>query len=106
MLFFVRFDVTQPASVSNEDLVEIWKREAAAAIGAMDAGAVTHLWKVAGQRVVLGVLDLPTAEDLDRALASLPIIREMGAGVRTEALPIYDYRTFAQDLEDGAHGPS
>jgi len=106
MLFFVRFDVTQPASVSNEDLVEIWKREAAAAIGAMDAGAVTHLWKVAGQRVVLGVVDLPTAEDLDRALASLPIIREMGAGVRTEALAIYDYRTFAQDLEDGAHGPS
>jgi len=106
MLFFVRFDVTQPASVSNEDLVEIWKREAAAAIGAMDAGAVTHLWKVAGQRVVLGVVDLPTAEDLDRALASLPIIREMGAGVRTEALAIYDYKTFAQDLEDGAHGPS
>jgi len=67
---------------------------------------VTHLWKVAGQRVVLAIVDLPTAEDLDRALGSLPIIREMGAGVRTEALPIYDYRTFAQDLEDGAHGPS
>jgi muconolactone D-isomerase len=106
MLFFVRFDVTQPANVGNQDLVETWKREAAAAIGAMDAGAVTHLWKVAGQRVVLAIVDLPTAEDLDRALASLPIIREMGAGVRTEALPIYDYKTFAQDLEDGAHGPS
>ena len=104
MLFFVRFDVTQPANVSNEDLVAIWKREAVAAIGAMDAGAVPHLWKVAGQRVVLAVVDLPTAEDLDRALASLPIIREMGPGMKTEAWPIYDYRTFAQDLEDGAHG--
>jgi muconolactone D-isomerase len=104
MLFFVRFDVTQPANVSNEDLVETWKREAVAAIGAVDAGAVPHLWKVAGQRVVLAIADLPTAEDLDRALASLPIIREMGPGVKTEAWPIYDYRTFAADLNAGAHG--
>ena len=104
MLFFVRFDVTQPANVSNKDLVETWIREAAAAIGAMDAGAVPHLWKVAGQRVVLAIIDLPTGEDLDRALGSLPIIREMGPGVKTEALPIYDYRTFAADLNAGSHG--
>jgi muconolactone delta-isomerase len=105
VLFFVRFEVTQPDTVPNGDLVEIWKREAAAALGAMEAGAVTHLWKVAGQRVVLAVVDLPSAEDLDRALAGLPIIREMGNGVRTEALPIYDYATFAEDLNAGAHGP-
>ena len=104
MLFFVRFDVTQPANVSNKDLVETWRREAEAAIGAMDAGAVPHLWKVAGQRVVLAVVDLPTAEDLDTALGGLPIIREMGAGVKTEAWPIYDYRTFAAALNDGTHG--
>ena len=106
MLFFVRFDVTQPANVSNADLVATWIREAEAAIGAVDAGVVTHLWKVAGQRVVLGVVDLPTAEDLDRALGSLPIIREMGPGMKTEAVPIYDYRTFADDLNAGAYGAS
>lgn len=49
----MRFDVTRPANVSNKDLIETWIREAEAAIGAMDAGAVPHLWKVAGQRVVL-----------------------------------------------------
>jgi muconolactone delta-isomerase len=103
--FFVRFDITQPADVSNEDLVGIWKREAAAALGAMEAGAVTHLWKVAGQRVVLAVVEMPSAEDLDRALAGLPIIREMGPGMKTEALPIYDYKQFAEDLNSGAHGP-
>ncbi len=81
MLFFVRFDVTQPANVSNKDLIETWIREAEAAIGAMDAGAVPHLWKVAGQRVVLGVVDLPTAEDLDRALGGLPIIRDRPTSV-------------------------
>ena len=105
MLFFVRFDVRQIDSFSNQDLVETWKREATAALGAIEAGAVKHLWKVAGQRVVLGVIDLPSAEDLDRALGGLPIIREMGAGVTTTALPIYGYTTFASDLEGGVHGP-
>ena len=105
MLFFVRFDVSQPATVANADLVETWKREAEAASGAIEAGAVKHLWKVAGQRVVFAVVDLPTPEDLDRALGGLPIIREMGAGVRTEAVPIYDYRTFADDRTAGVHGP-
>jgi muconolactone delta-isomerase len=105
MLFFVRFDVTQPDTVTNAELVETWKREAVAALGAIEAGAVRHLWKVAGQRVVLGVLDFPSAEELDAALAGLPIIREMGNGVKTEALPIYDYAVFAEDLNRGVHGP-
>lgn len=105
MQFFVRFDVSQPERMTNAELVEMWKREAAAALGAKEAGAVTHLWKVAGQRAVLAVLDLPTPEDLDRALGSLPIFREMGDGVRTTAVPIYDYETFAEDLNNGAHGP-
>lgn len=104
MQFFVRFEVKQPDNVTNADLVAIWQREAAAAIGAMEAGAVTHLWKVAGQRVVIAVVELPSAEALDRALGGLPIIRELGAGVSTEALPIYDYTTFAADLNDGVHG--
>jgi muconolactone delta-isomerase len=105
VLFFVRFDISQPATLANADLVETWKREAAAALGAMEAGVVKHLWKVAGERVVLAVIDLPSAEDLDRALGSLPIIREMGGGVRTTSNPIYDYRTYAQDLNEGVHGP-
>ena len=104
MEFFVRFDITQPATVTNDDLVGIWQREAAAALGAKEAGAVKHLWKVAGQRVVLAVVELASPEELDRALAGLPIVREMGAGVRTEALPIYPYETFASDLDEGVHG--
>ncbi len=104
MLFFVRFDIRQPDALPNADLVAIWQREAAAAMGAMEAGAVKHLWKVAGQRVVLAIIDLPSAEDLDRALGGLPIVREMGGGVTTTALPVYDYATFAADLGQGVHG--
>ncbi len=70
----------------------------------MDAGAVTHLWKVSGQRVVLGILDMPDAETVDRALAGLPIVQEMGGSVKTEVLPIYDYRTYAGDLKQAVQG--
>ena len=105
MLFFVRFDVSQPANVSNKDLVEIWTREAAVALGAMDAGAVPHLWKVAGQRAVEVLRARQVHDRQHDALAGLPIIREMGPGMKTEAWPIYDYRTFAEDLDNGVHGP-
>jgi muconolactone delta-isomerase len=104
MLFFVRFDIHQPETMSNRELTEIWDREADAALGAMDAGAVVHLWKVSGQRVVLVVCDFPDAETLDRALSGLPIVQEMGGSVTTEALPIYDYRTFAADLKGALAG--
>ena len=104
MQFLVRFQVKQPENVTNEELVAIWQREAAAAMQAIEAGAVKHLWKVAGQRVVFGVIELPTPEDLDRALGGLPILRELGHGVTTEALPIYDYAVYAEDLGRGVHG--
>jgi hypothetical protein len=38
VLFFVRFDTSQPATLANADLVETWKREAAAALGAWRPG--------------------------------------------------------------------
>jgi muconolactone delta-isomerase len=104
MLFFVRFDVRQADHMSNRDLIEMWDREGDAALGAMEAGAIQHAWKVSGQRVVLAVCDFPDAETLDRALAGLPIIKEMGATVKTEALPIYEYTTFAADLKAAAAG--
>jgi muconolactone delta-isomerase len=102
--FIVRFDIKQPVNVANAELVAIWRREAEAAMGAMEAGAVLHLWKVAGQRLVFAIVEFPSAEELDRALGGLPIIREMGPGVTTEALPIYDYTTYAADLNEGVHG--
>ena len=47
---------------------------------------------------------MPDPESLDRALAGLPIIQEMGDGAETEAWPIYDYRTFAADLKEQLKG--
>jgi muconolactone delta-isomerase len=104
MLFFVRFDIHQPEGMSTRELIEIWDREADTALGAMEAGAIKHAWKVSGQRVVLAVCDFPDAETLDRALAGLPIVQELGGSAKTEALPIYDYRTFAADLKEELRG--
>ena len=49
MLFMVRFDIHQPEGMSTREFIETWDREADAALGAMDAGVVTHLWKVSGR---------------------------------------------------------
>jgi hypothetical protein len=37
-------------------------------------------------------------------LASLPIIQEMGGSVDTEAMAVYDYAEFADDLRQAAEG--
>ena len=103
-LFFIRFDVHQPEDMSQKELMQIWHREAQAALEAVKGGAIKGLWKVAGQRTVLAVVDLPDAHTLDVVLASLPIVQDMGGSVDTEALPIYPYEEFATDLAQGAAG--
>src|SRR6476469_7971530 len=95
VLFFVRFDSTQPANVTNADLIDTWRREATAAVGAIEAGAIKGIWKIAGERSVLCVIEVPAPEELDRALGGLPIVREMGPAVKTTAHAIYDYTTYA-----------
>ena len=105
LLFFVRFDVTQPDTFTNADLIDTWRREATAALGAIEAGAIKSIYKIAGQRTVLCVIEVPSAEELDRALGGLPILREMGNGVKTQAHAVYEYTTYAEDLHAGVHGP-
>jgi muconolactone delta-isomerase len=104
MLFMVRFDIRQPEGMSTREFIETWDREADAALGAMEAGVVKHLWKVSGQRVVFAVIDLPDPASLDRALAGLPIVQELGGGAQTEAYPIYEYKTFAADMKEQLSG--
>ena len=102
MQFMVRFDVHQPVDMSAQELVNIWNEEAKAALGAVDAGAITGIWKVAGQRTVFALCEFPSHRELDQALAGLPIMQEMGGAVDTEALAVYPYAEFAQDLAAAA----
>jgi muconolactone delta-isomerase len=104
MQFLVRFDVHQPVDMSADELISIWNEEAKAALGAVDAGAITGIWKVAGQRTVFALCEFPDGRALDQALAGLPIVQEMGGSVDTEALPVYPYQDFAEDLRQAAEG--
>jgi muconolactone delta-isomerase len=104
MLFMVRFDVQQPVDMTQAKLFQIWNEEAKAAQGARDAGAVTGLWKVAGQRTVFAILDVPEHRTVDQALNGLPIIQQLGGSVTTTALPVYDYAEWAEDLRQAVEG--
>ncbi|MGH8974654.1 MAG: muconolactone Delta-isomerase family protein [Acidimicrobiia bacterium] len=103
-LYFIRFDVHQPEDMTSQQLTDIWDREAQAALGAIQAGAIKGLWKVGGQRTVLAIVDLPDSRTVDQALAGLPIVVEMGGSVDTECLAIYPYEEFAEDLAKAASG--
>jgi muconolactone delta-isomerase len=102
MQFMVRFDVHQPVDMSAQELVNIWDEEAKAALGAVEAGAITGIWKVAGQRTVFAVCEFPSHQALDQALSGLPIIQQLGGSVDTEALAIYPYEDYAADLAAAA----
>jgi muconolactone delta-isomerase len=104
MLYMVRFDVQQPVDMTTEQLFQIWHEEAKAAMGAVEAGAIVGLWKVAGQRTVFAVCEFPDHHVLDQALAGLPIIQQMGGSVTTQAYPIYLYSDYADDLRQAVEG--
>ena len=48
MLFLVRFDVTQPDTFRNADLTDTRRREATAALNAIEAGAIKSIASVHG----------------------------------------------------------
>ena len=102
--YFVQFDVHEPVDMSREELFTLWLEEARAAQGAVDAGAVTNLWKVVGQRSVFAVLDLPDHTSLDQALESLPIIQKLGSSVDTRAYAIRPYNEWAEELRVAVEG--
>jgi muconolactone D-isomerase len=60
--------------LSLDQLRDEWEKEAEATLGAMEAGKVVALYKVSGQRRVIGILDVKPTDELDKTImASLPI---------------------------------
>lgn len=96
MLVFVDFRV-DPKDMSLDELWEAWDAEADAALGAMEAGKVVGLYKVSGQRRVLGILDVESHDELDRILmAGLPMAHNL---TMAEVLPVREYTAFAEDVK-------
>lgn len=61
------------------------------------AGKVVGLYKVSGQRRVLGILDVESHDELDRILmAGLPMAHNL---TMAEVLPVREYTAFAEDVK-------
>lgn len=96
MLVFVDFRV-DPKDMSLDELWEAWDAEADAALGALEAGKAVALYKVSGQRRVLGILDVESHDELDRILmAGLPMAHNL---TMAEVLPLREYTAFAEDVK-------
>lgn len=95
MLVFVDFRVN-PKELSLEQLWELWEREADAAKGAIEAGKVVALYKVSGQRRVLGILDVESHDELDQIImAGLPMAHYLEIA---EIIPVREYSALAEDV--------
>ncbi|AIR97431.1 MULTISPECIES: muconolactone Delta-isomerase [Streptomyces] len=97
MLFYVQMRWNHEGRISLDELWEIEREEAEHAQETLDSGFAVGLWKVAGQKRVIGIIDAPNAEELDRtALGRLPM-REYLEFEQVWALR--DYLGFAEDVK-------
>ena len=102
MLFLLEFNVEYPATMSQKELFQMWSREAEAALGAKEAGAVVDLWKCVGQRRVVAVVNIDSHDTLDQILLDLPIMQEHGQHVHIDVTPLRRYEDFAADVKERA----
>ena len=96
MLFYVQMKWNHEGRITLDQLWEIEAEEAAHAQETLDSGFAVGLWKVAGQKRVIGIIDSPNAEELDRtALGRLPMREYLEF---EEIWPLRDYLGFAEDV--------
>ena len=96
MLVFVKIRV-EPRGMSLDDLWEMWEKEADAALKAKAAGKIVALYKVSGQRRVVGIVDVESHDELDRIMmAGLPMAHYLEF---EEILPVRAYENFADDVK-------
>jgi len=96
MLFFVNVRV-DPKNLSFDQMWDVWEKEAEAAIAARSSGKIVNLWKVAGQRRVLAVVDMDSHDEMDQIfMAALPLAHNLEF---EQILPIREYDRFAADLK-------
>ena len=95
MLFCVKIRVKHEGMALDE-LWDQWEIEAKAAMQAKAAGKVISLYKVVGQRRVVGIVDAESHDELDRVLmAGLPMANVLEV---EEILAVRAYEDFAEDV--------
>ena len=73
MLFFVKVRVDH-TKISEEELWDLWEKEAESALAAKEAGKIVALYKVVGQRRVVMIVNVESHDELDRlAMGAMPM---------------------------------
>lgn len=95
MLYFFKVRVDH-SNTSPDELWDLWEKEVEAAEGALHAGKIKNLYKVSGQRRVLGVIDADSHDELDRIfMAGLPMAHVLEW---EEIVPVREYTDFGADV--------
>jgi muconolactone D-isomerase len=96
MLYYFKVRV-EPKDGSIDEMWYWWDKEADAALAAKAAGKMVALYKVAGQRLVIGIMDAESHDELDQIfMAILPIAHNLEI---QEILPVRAYESFASDVK-------
>jgi muconolactone delta-isomerase len=96
MLFFIDVSI-DPKDLTLDELWDLWAKEAQAA-GAVPEGLIVGMWKVVGQRRVIGVMNADSHALIDRMImAGLPMSHNLEIN---EITPIRNYADFAKDVID------
>lgn len=72
MEFLVQIQVDFPPDMPPEQLAEVTAREAMRGRELQDAGTIVRIWRIPGRRANVGIWRADSADELHRALTSLP----------------------------------
>ena len=96
MLFFFKVRVDH-RGMSEDELWDLWEKETEAALGARAAGKIVSIYKIVGQRGVVGIADVESHEELDQiVMGALPMRHILEW---EEIFPVRDYEGFAKDVK-------
>ena len=95
MLFF--FDVlVDPKDLSPDELWDLAVKEGERVAELKEAGKIVAIYKVAGQRRIIGIFNMESHDELDRIVARLPLARYLEF---EEILPVRVYEDMAADVK-------
>ncbi|HEX5865036.1 MAG TPA: muconolactone Delta-isomerase family protein [Casimicrobiaceae bacterium] len=96
MLFYVQMKWNYQGRISQDQLWELEQQEIEFAQTTVDSGAVKGIYKVAGQPRVIVIIDVESADELDRTVMGRLPMREF---LEFEAVwALREYASFAEDV--------
>ncbi len=106
MEIMMQVKLVKPEGASNKEFFEVPRQESVAAMDAVKAGAIKHIWKAGGKYEVIAILDVDDGDQMDEIIHSLPIWKLGYAHVVPEITwtPLRSYANWAEQLKTLSKG--